>query len=71
MPNDLLSFVEEIHSKQERATWIVGGFPRGHFGDDVKSLATDIISISKYSLTAHVVTARLCYVFEQKKRDSL
>jgi rRNA small subunit pseudouridine methyltransferase Nep1 len=70
VPKDLPSFVKGIHSKREKATWIVGGFPRGHFGDDVKSLATDVISISKYSLTAHVVTARLCYVIEQEKSDS-
>jgi rRNA small subunit pseudouridine methyltransferase Nep1 len=66
VPKDLLSFVHDVHSKKEKAAWIVGGFPRGHFGDDVKSLATDIISISKYSLTAHVVTARLCFAIEQK-----
>ena len=45
-------------------------FPRGHFGDDVKSLATDVISVSKYSLAAHVVTARLCFAIEQKKMNS-
>jgi rRNA small subunit pseudouridine methyltransferase Nep1 len=64
VPKDLPSFVREIHSTQETATWIVGGFPRGHFGDDVKSLATDVISVSKYSLPAHVVTARLCNAIE-------
>jgi len=67
VPSDLPSFVQDVHSKQEKATWIVGGFPRGHFGDDVKFLATDIISISKYSLTAHVVTARLSYEFERSR----
>ncbi len=61
---DLLPFAKEIHSKNEKAIWIVGGFPRGHFGDDVKSLATDVISISRYSLTANVVTSRICYAFE-------
>ena len=67
MPKDFRSFVRDIHSKQERATWIVGGFPRGHFGDDVKSIASDIISVSKYSLAAHVVTARLCFAIEQNQ----
>jgi rRNA small subunit pseudouridine methyltransferase Nep1 len=67
IPKGLSSFVLDIHSKQEKAAWIVGGFPRGHFGDGVKALATDIISISKYPLTAHVVTARLCFAIEQKQ----
>lgn len=64
LPKDLLSFVRDFHSRDESATWIVGGFPHGHFGDEVKSLATDIISISKYSLAAHVVTGRLCFAIE-------
>ena len=64
---DLPTFVQDIHSKKESATWIVGGFPHGHFGDDVKSLATDIISISKHSLAAHVVTARLCFAIESTR----
>jgi len=67
VPKDLPAFAWDIHSKQDKATWIVGGFPHGHFGDDVKSIATDIISISKYSLAAHVVTARLCFAIEQKQ----
>jgi rRNA small subunit pseudouridine methyltransferase Nep1 len=46
-------------------TWIVGGFPRGHFSEDVKSAADEIVSISKYSLAAHVVTARLSFAIER------
>ena len=64
LPRDLLSFVKDSSAKKENATWIVGGFPHGHFGDDVKSLATDIISISKHSLAAHVVAARVCFAIE-------
>lgn len=64
---DISSLVQEIHSKKEKATWIVGGFPHGHFGDDVKTLATEIISISKHSLAAHVVTSRLCFAIESER----
>ena len=45
--------------------WVVGGFAHGHFSDEVKRLADDLISISSYSLPAHVVTARLSYEIER------
>ena len=45
--------------------WIVGGFSRGHFSEEVKRLADAVISISSFSLAAHVVTARLSYEIER------
>jgi rRNA small subunit pseudouridine methyltransferase Nep1 len=59
---DILSTVATASSD---TTWIVGGFPRGHFREDVKSAADEIVSISKHSLAAHVVTARLCFAIER------
>jgi rRNA small subunit pseudouridine methyltransferase Nep1 len=47
-----------------RTGWIIGGFARGHFKEEVKSIANEIISISEFSLAAHVVSARLCYEIE-------
>lgn len=57
--------LETVSSVADGAAWVVGGFPRGHFVDEVKSVATELISISKYSLPAHVVTARLCFAIER------
>jgi rRNA small subunit pseudouridine methyltransferase Nep1 len=69
-PKDLLLLLKELDSNKEgKVIWIIGGFPRGHFGDDVKLLATDIISISKRSLAAHVVSARLCFAIEEKAKN--
>lgn len=62
LPKDIVSFVRDAHP--EKILWIVGGFARGHFVEETKSLATDIISISKYPLAAHVVSARLCFAIE-------
>ena len=45
--------------------WLVGGFPRGHFSEQTKSLADDIFSISNFSLPAHVVTSRISYEIEE------
>jgi len=45
--------------------WIVGGFARGHFSEEAKKLADELISISSYPLAAHVVTARLSYEIER------
>ena len=57
---DILSFVKGVVHDKEKATWVIGGFSRGHFEDNVKSLSTDVVSISKHALAANVVAARLC-----------
>jgi len=49
--------------------WIVGGFARGHFSEEVMRLADDLISISSYPLAAHVVTARLSYEIERVEKS--
>jgi rRNA small subunit pseudouridine methyltransferase Nep1 len=54
----------DVHRTQ---AWVVGGFARGHFGENVKGLANELISISDRPLAAHVVTARLSYEIERSK----
>lgn len=49
----------------ERPIFIVGGFAKGTFKDENKLLMNNIFSISKYSLDAHVVVARLLYELEK------
>lgn len=63
--SNLSIFLRKTYDQVERVTWIIGGFSHGHFSDDVKTISSDAISISKYSLAAHVVAARLCFVTEQ------
>jgi rRNA small subunit pseudouridine methyltransferase Nep1 len=65
---DLRNFVSSHKGEKTSATaWIVGGFARGHFAEEVKGLASDLISISDRPLAAHVVTARLSYELERSK----
>lgn len=51
----------------DSTVWIVGGFARGRFSEEVKELADDLISISNDPLAAHVVTARLSYEIERSE----
>jgi rRNA small subunit pseudouridine methyltransferase Nep1 len=65
---DLRNFVSSHKvEKQSTTAWIVGGFARGHFTEEVKGLASNLISISDHRLAAHVVTARLSYELERSK----
>ena len=43
---------------------VVGGFPHGSLKEDIIRLSDDVVSISRYSLPAHTVTARICYELE-------
>ena len=61
--SDIFQFLRKT-AVSENYTWIIGGFARGHFSEDVKALSSDMISISKYSLSAHVIAARLCFAIE-------
>lgn len=51
--------------------WIVGGFPHGHFKDEVLEISNEVVSISNRGLPAHVVTARLSYELEVSRIISL
>ncbi len=54
-------------SLTERIVWLVGGFPHGHFQPTLLELSDRVISISEFSLPAHVVTARLSYEIERRE----
>ncbi|MHB8568058.1 MAG: hypothetical protein ACYC7D_07990 [Nitrososphaerales archaeon] len=67
-PEELGNQVAEISmSASERILWIIGGFPFGHFDQEVIKGSDQVISISQYSLPAHVVSARLCYELESSR----
>ena len=60
---DIRQFLRKIPADKS-LTWVIGGFAHGHFSEDVKAVSSDMLSISKYSLPAHVVAARLCVAIE-------
>lgn len=61
----LRSVVAQESASEKRIAWVVGGFPHGHFSNEVLELSDKVVSISPKALPAHVVTARLCYELEQ------
>lgn len=49
----------------ENPVFIVGGFAKGHFRVEKRKLMDNLFSISKYTLDAHIVTARILYEAEK------
>lgn len=58
---------EEWVSKyvKEETVFIVGGFPRGGFSQEVLDCLDEVISIHKMPLESHVVLARIIYDYER------
>ena len=68
---DLREFLTESAGNDSGTlVFIVGGFAYGHFEKKVIESSDEIISISSYSLPAHVVTSRLTYELERKAHTS-
>ena len=44
---------------------IVGGFPRGHFSNEIIDNVNELVSISRYPLDTHTVCSRIAYEFEK------
>jgi rRNA small subunit pseudouridine methyltransferase Nep1 len=64
------SSAEQVVSKNDvdNCMFVIGGFPKGHFGDDTKALFNCTYSIEGMGLEAHVVIARMLYECEKKKK---
>ncbi len=62
---------EEVVSKNiaqnnnPHCAFVIGGFPKGHFSDNISKLFTCLCSIGKSGLEAHVVIARILYECEK------
>ncbi len=50
---------------QNKPAVVVGGFPRGHFSEQVSKHLDTLYAIHEYPLEAHVVIARILYEFEK------
>jgi len=57
--------VAGIAGKLENCTFVVGGFPRGHFTEKTTRRLGEVYSISNFGLESHVVIARLVYECEK------
>lgn len=57
--------ISSSSSSDNNCTFVVGGFPRGHFSESTTKLLNLTYSISDYGLEAHVVIARVLYECEK------
>jgi rRNA small subunit pseudouridine methyltransferase Nep1 len=48
-----------------RCAIVIGGFPKGHFSDNISKFLDNSYSIGKITLEAHVVIARVLYECEK------
>ena len=58
-------YVAGITTSRNDVCIVIGGFPRGTFRESTVRLFTEMVSISDYSLEAHVVAARVLYEVEK------
>ncbi|MEM0496498.1 MAG: hypothetical protein QW178_05735 [Candidatus Nitrosocaldus sp.] len=58
-------YVASIVKDIEGACIVIGGFPKGTFSTSIRSRFKHTIAISKYSLEAHIVVARVLYEVEK------
>jgi len=52
-------------ASSENAAVVVGGFPRGHFTEETRTLLSEVYAIDPSPLEAWVVTARVVYAVER------
>jgi rRNA small subunit pseudouridine methyltransferase Nep1 len=54
-----------LSKNSDHCAFVIGGFPRGHFSQEISSLFDYSYSIGKFSLESHVVIARILYECEK------
>lgn len=52
--------------KQPKPCFVIGGFAKGHFSDEVSSEIDERYSVSRHILDSHLVVARLAYELEKQ-----
>ncbi len=45
---------------------VVGGFPKGHFSDEILKRINNLVSVDKNPLEAHVIISRALYEYEKR-----
>jgi len=66
--NDFEGVAKEL-SKYDKPSFVVGGFPRGHFSQSTVTNFDKLYSCHEFPLEAHVVIARIVYDFEKSLDD--
>ncbi len=45
---------------------VIGGFPKGHFSDQILKKINNLVSVDKNTLEAHVIISRVLYEYEKE-----
>jgi rRNA small subunit pseudouridine methyltransferase Nep1 len=64
-PSSLNDVITENVKDAKNYCFVVGGFQRGHFGNDITRTLDRIYAISHYGLESHIVIARILYECEK------
>lgn len=56
---NLRSYMAKLVNKLAKLAVIVGGFQRGHFSEEITSLLDDLVSISRFPLSSHLVVCKI------------
>jgi rRNA small subunit pseudouridine methyltransferase Nep1 len=56
---------ENISGESTNCAFVIGGFAKGHFSNNITALLNRLYSIAEYRLEAHVVIARILYECEK------
>lgn len=60
-----LEEVAQDMSRRRMPAVMVGGFPRGHFGEETLRVVDELVSIDPETLDAWIVTSRVVYEYER------
>ena len=63
--NPFQIIADSVEDKNKNYCFVVGGFQRGHFQEDITSIFDTMYSVSEYGLESHVVIARVLYEYEK------
>ena len=64
-----LAELAQMAFSSKEPTFVVGGFPHGHFAPETVSACNQLVRIHSRPLEAHVVASRMLYEVEKLRAD--
>jgi len=65
----LKEYVAHVKMLQKKLTddscIVIGGFPKGHFSDEIKKRFEYVVSVDDIPLESHIVISRVLYEYEK------
>ncbi len=63
---DVSSYEKLAKTISKNSCIVVGGFPKGHFSDQIVKKINNLVSVDKNPLEAHVIISRVLYEYEKE-----